>query len=243
MNKIETTEDTELNDMTGTTRRTFLSLAGAALAGAGAAGCSMIGGDDKSTGSGPSKIDRPLTKSRTLVTYFSVPETNDPNNMTADEENSTHVVDGKVLGNTQYVAQIIEKRTGAEVFRIETAEELPLDHGTLEDLALEQQEANERPKLKASVPNLKEYDTVFIGYPIWWYDLPMPVYTFLEQHDFSGKNIILFSTHGGNRLGETVGSITEKLSDSTVISNAFTISRDDMDNAETEVGDWLDSLG
>ncbi|MCX5095878.1 hypothetical protein OOK36_45160 [Streptomyces sp. NBC_00365] len=78
---------------------------------------------------------------------------------------------------------------------------------------------------------------------MWWYDLPMLVYTFLEQHNFSGKNIILFSTHGGNRLGETVGAITEKLPDSTVPSNAFTISRDDMGDAEAEVGKWLDSLG
>lgn len=229
--------------MTSTTRRRFLALAGVAIAGAGSAGCSIIGGDDTSSASGPSKIDRPLEKTRTLVTYFSVPETDEPDNMSEDEENSTHVVDGKVLGNTQYVAQIIEKRTGADVFRIETAEDLPLDHGTLEDLALEQQEANTRPKLKALIPNLEEYDTVFIGYPIWWYDLPMPVYTFLEQHDFSGKNIILFSTHGGNRLGETVEAITGKLPDATVISNAFTISRDDMDNTEAEVRNWLDSLG
>ncbi|PVE11803.1 flavodoxin [Streptomyces scopuliridis RB72] len=163
--------------------------------------------------------------------------------MSDDEENSTHVVDGKVLGNTQYVAQIIEERTGAEVFRIETAEELPLDHETLENLALEQQEANERPKLKALIPNLEEYDTVFIGYPIWWYDLPMPMYTFLEEHDFSGKNIMLFSTHGGNRLSGTVETITDTLSDSTVISNALTISRDDMDDAEAEVVNWLDGLG
>jgi flavodoxin len=229
--------------MTSTTRRSFLTLAGAAFAGVAAAGCSFIGGDDSPTASGPTKIDRPLEKSRTLIAYFSVPETNDPDNMSEDEENSTHVVDGKVLGNTQYVAQLIAMRTGAEMFRIETAEELPLNHDKLEDLALEQQEADARPKLKKLIPNLEDYDTVFIGYPIWWYDLPMPMHTFLEQHDFSGKDIILFSTHGGNRLSGTVEKITGILSDSNVISNAFTISRDDMDDAEAEVGDWLDSLG
>jgi flavodoxin len=163
--------------------------------------------------------------------------------MTENEENSVHVVDGKALGNTQHVAQIIEKRTGAETFRIETAERLPLDHEALSDFALEQQEGNKRPKLKAQISNLEEYDTVFIGYPIWWYDLPMPMYTFLEQHDFSKKNVILFSTHGGSRLSGTVEIVTKTLTDSTVISNAFTISRDDMDNAEAEVSNWLDSLG
>ncbi|MCT9137597.1 flavodoxin [Streptomyces violarus] len=230
--------------MASTTRRNFLGLATVVLAGSSVTGCSIIGGagealsDSKST-----ETVAPLEKSRTLVAYFSVPETDDPKGMSEDEENSTHIVDGKILGNTQYVAQIIGERTGAEVFRIETAEELPLDHDTLEDLALEQQEAKARPKLKALIPNLQKYDTVFIGYPIWWYDLPMPVYTFLEQHDFSGKTIILFSTHGGSRLSGTVDTITETLSDATVIGNAFTISRDDMDNAEAEVGDWLDSLG
>ncbi|WP_030350427.1 flavodoxin [Streptomyces scopuliridis] len=229
--------------METTKRRKFLALATATLAGAAVAGCSTGGAGNTSSNSTPSKLLPPLDDSRILIAYFSVPETDDPNNMSDDEENSTHVVDGKVLGNTQYVAQIIEERTGAEVFRIETAEELPLDHETLENLALEQQEANERPKLKALIPNLEEYDTVFIGYPIWWYDLPMPMYTFLEEHDFSGKNIMLFSTHGGNRLSGTVETITDTLSDSTVISNALTISRDDMDDAEAEVVNWLDGLG
>ncbi|MFF7865507.1 flavodoxin [Streptomyces qaidamensis] len=228
--------------MTSTTRRGFLALAAAAVAGAGVAGCSMIGGDDDSKASGPSRVSAPIDESRTLVAYFSVPETDDPNNMSEEEAGSTHVVDGKVLGNTQYVAQLIEARIGAEMFRIETAEELPLEHGRLEDLALEMQEGDERPKLKALIPNLEDYDTVFIGYPIWWYDLPMPVYTFLEEHDFSGKNIVLFSTHGGNGLSETVEKVTEKLPDSTVVSNAFSILRDDMDSAEGEVGEWLDSL-
>ena len=121
---------------------------------------------------------------------------------------------------------------------------MPLDHQTLNDQALGEQEANARPELKAQVPNLGDYDTVFIGYPIWWYDLPMPVYTFLEQHDFGGTNVILFSTHGGNQLAETVEAITRKaLRCSTVNQNAFTISRDDMNNAPAEVGTWLDSLG
>ena len=230
--------------MTNTTRRNFLALTTLVLAGSSVTGCSIIGGaSDALTESESTETVAPLDKSRTLVAYFSVPETADPDDMTADEANSTHVVDGKVLGNTQYVAQIIRERTGAEMFRIETAEELPLDHNTLEDLALEQQETKDRPDLKALIPNLQQYDTVFIGYPIWWYDLPMPIYTFLEQHDFGGKNVLLFSTHGGSRMSGTVETITDTLSDATVIGNALTISRDDMGDAETEVSDWLDRLG
>ncbi|MGW6504367.1 flavodoxin [Nonomuraea angiospora] len=226
--------------MTNTSRRTFLSLAGATVVGAGLAGCSIIGGGI--TANAPAKVSRPLDKSRTLIAYFSMPETDDPNNMNQEEAYSTVVIDGKVLGNTQYVAQIIGGRTGAKLFRIETANKLPLDHGELEDVSRAQQGARERPKLKAMPSDLGGHDTVFIGYPIWWYDLPMPVYTFLEQNDFSGKNIVLFCTHGSSGLGGTVETVTKMLPDSTVLGNGFEISRDDMDDAEPQVRDWLASL-
>lgn len=226
--------------MTTATRRNFLVLSTLALTGIGVAGCSPAGGQGEAVGE--AALDRPLDGSRTLIAYFSVPLTDNPEGMNEDEENSTHVVDGEVLGNTQYVAQLIEARTGADVFRIETAVDLPLDFPVLEEQALQEQEAGARPELRALIPNLEDYDTVFVGYPIYWYDLPMPLYSFLEQHDFSGKTIIPFSTHGGSQLSGTVEIITELLADSTVASNAFTISRDDMDEAESEVGTWLDGL-
>ncbi len=218
-------------------RRGFLALATAAIATAGLAGCSLL--EDETA---PLDVDTPLDAARTLVTYFSVPETDRPDGMTEDQANSTHVVDGVVLGNTQYVAQLIGARTGAQLFRIETAEPLPLDHATLENHALELQEQNARPKLKTTIPNLAAYDTVFIGYPIWWYDLPAPMFTFLEQHDFSGKNIILFSTHGGSRLSGTDEKIAGLLTGAKVLPNAFTISRDDMDDAKAQVDAWLDNV-
>ncbi|MFF1259527.1 flavodoxin [Streptomyces sp. NPDC058321] len=228
--------------MTNRTRRNFLTLGAAAIAGVCVAGCSTLGIGDATTASGPAKAPKPINKSRTLIAYFSMPETDDPNGMTEDEENSTHVVDGKVLGNTQYVAQLIGQRTGSELFRIETAEKLPRDHGALEDVALAWQDANERPKLKSKIRNIKDYDTIFIGYPIWWYEMPMPIHTFLEENDFKGKTVILFTTHGGNGLSGTVETVTEKLSDATVLSNGFTISRDDMADAEGQVHDWLKSV-
>ncbi|MFH8362774.1 flavodoxin [Streptomyces anulatus] len=225
------------------TRRSFLGLGTALLAGAGAAGCSTLGIGGSSTASGPAKAPKPIDKSRTLVTYFSMPETDDPDGMSDDEANSTHVVDGKVLGNTQYVAQLIAQRTGAELFRIETAKTLPRNHDELEDIALEWQEADERPKLKSRIENFQDYDTVFVGYPIWWYEMPMPIHTFLEENDFTGKTVILFTTHGGNGLSGTVETVTDKLPDATVISTGFTISRDDMDDAPGEVRAWLESVG
>jgi flavodoxin len=229
--------------MTDTGRRAFLGLLGAAATGIGIAACTPGGGQNNggsnSSGSGPALS---LDGSRTLVSYFSMPETDDPNGMTEDEANSTHVVEGTVLGNTQYVAQLIQARLGTEIFRIETAEPMPLEHDTLIEQSIREQEENARPELKALIPDLSAYDTVFIGYPIWNYLLPSPVDTFLDQHDFNGKNIVLFSTHGGNGLADTVETITERLAGSSVNQNGFTISRDDMDQAESEVGSWLDSL-
>jgi len=229
--------------MTDTGRRAFLGLLGAAATGIGIAACTPGGGQNNggsnSSGSGPALS---LDGSRTLVSYFSMPETDDPNGMTEDEENSTHVVDGRVLGNTQYVAQLIQARLGAEIFRIETADPMPLDHDTLIEQSIREQEESARPELKALIPDLNAFDTVFIGYPIWNYLLPSPVDTFLDQHDFTGKNVVLFSTHGGNGLADTVETITARLSGATVNQDGFTISRDDMDQAESEVGAWVDSL-
>ena len=226
--------------MADTTRRKFFALTGMAIAGVAAAGCSASGMPWSRREE--VALDRAVEGSRTLVAYFSLPLTDDPNGMNEDEANSAHVVDGQVLGNTQYVAQLIQARLGADLFRIETAEPLPLDIGVLEQQALREQEAGDRPALKASIPDLADYDTIFIGYPIYWYDMPMPVYTFLEQHDFSGKAIIPFTTHGGSRLSGTVEIIADKLPNSTVVSDAFTISRDDMDDAPGEVRRWLDGM-
>jgi flavodoxin len=226
-----------------TTRRNFLTLAALAVTGASATGCSLLERDSSRPATdGPAEIAAPIEASRTLVAYLSVPETDDPDDMTSDEENSTHVVDGEVYGNVQNLAQLIAARTGADVFRIDTAEPLPLDHGTLEELALEWQEQGVRPELSEQVTNLADYDTVFLGYPIWWYDLPMPVRSFLDSHDLSGKTVVLFSVHGGSQLSGTDQVISGLLTDSTLINNAFTISRGDMDRSEDEISAWLDEV-
>ena len=225
------------------TRRAFLAFTTASAASVGLAGCSLFGVEQGGQAAAPQEEMPSVNGSRTLVVYFSVPETDDPNGMTQDEENSTHVVDGKVYGNTQYVAMLMAERLSADQFRIETAEDLPLDHRTLVDLAIQWQDAETRPALKKQIPNLDEYDTVIVGYPIWEYDMPMPLYTFFEEHDFSGKNIFLFTTHDVSGLSGTLEKVAKMLPDATVSQNTFDISRDDMDDSETEVNSWLDTLG
>ena len=181
-------------------------------------------------------------ENKTLVVYFSMPETTNPNNMTREEENSTVVIDGKVLGNTQYVAQLIQEKIGADIFRLEPQIPYPTDHRTLVDLAKDEQDAEARPAIENSI-DISGYDTVFLGYPNWWGDLPMIMYTFLEQYDLYGKTVIPFCTHGGSGFSRTIRTITQKQPQANVIRDGFSLSRNDMEDADEEVAEWLSDLG
>lgn len=135
---------------------------------------------------------------------------------------------------------MIQEHTGADIFRIEAVKEYNIsDHQALIADAKEEQENDARPKIKNKVNNFEEYDTIFIGYPIWWSDLPQILYTFLESYDFTGKNVYLFSTNGGSGLAGTVSTITRKLNTANVNSNAFKLNRDIMEQAPSEVEKWL----
>lgn len=179
-----------------------------------------------------------------LVAYFSVPETDNAGNMTREEENSTVVVGGRVLGNTQYVAQLIAEKTGADLFRIEPAVPYTTVHEDLVNQARQEQRQNARPALKEKVKNMEQYDTVFLGYPNWWGGMPMIIYTFIETHGLKGKRIIPFMTHGGSGLSGTPAKIQEALPESRVESDALSIYRDDVqETAPDEVSRWLKRLG
>ena len=180
--------------------------------------------------------------SRSLVVYFSVPETDDPNNMTRDEENSTVVIDGKVLGNTEYVATLISERTNSDLFRLEPVEAYPTNHQDLLRRAQEEMQNDVKPELKENI-DISNYDVIFIGYPIWNADLPPIINTFLENNDFSGKTVIPFCTHGGIGLSRTPQTIKNKLNNATVITNGFEIYRTNMEDSPSEIEAWLNEVG
>lgn len=94
------------------------------------------------------------------------------------------------MGNTEYVAKVIQQTVGGDLFHIETVEEYPLDHDPLVDQAADEQDENKHPELLNHVENFEQYETIILGFPNWWADLPMPVYTFLEEYDFGAKTII-----------------------------------------------------
>lgn len=224
------------------TRRTFLSVAAAAAA---VGGCSLLGGEEGSSSAPRGQTTRVAVTAdppHTMVVYFSMPETDKTTGLSTDEEDSVVVVDGVALGNTQYVAQLIAQGTGAETARIQTVEAYPLDHQQLIDQARREQDEGARPAIQA-LPDMSAYSTIFLGYPIWWSDIPMPLYTFLESTDLTGKTIIPFSTHGGSGLAGTPQVIAGAAPGATVSDNALSISRNDMDGAPATVTAWLSELG
>ena len=179
--------------------------------------------------------------SNILIAYFSIPE--DVETTDAISGASIVVKDNEKMGNTEYVAKVVQQTIGGDLFRIETVEEYPLGHDPLVDQAADEQDENKRPKLLNHVDNFEQYETIILGYPNWWADLPMPVYTFLEEYDFGGKTIIPFVTHGGSGFSGTVRTISDLQPDALVSENTLSLSRNDVADSEEDVTAWAESLG
>ena len=183
------------------------------------------------------------SESSVLIAYFSVPEDIDTEGIDADAGASIVVKDEQVMGNLEYMADIIQDTIGGDLFRIETVEEYPLDHDPLVDQAAQEQDENARPELASQIENPDQYDTILLGYPNWWGDMPMPLYTFLEEYDFSGKTIIPFTAHGGSGFSDTVNTIGELQPEAEVSEEGLSISRNDVADAEEEIRAWAEGLG
>lgn len=132
---------------------------------------------------------------------------------------------------------------GGILFSIRTSVVYPADGGALIDYAAQEQEENARPELTTHIENLDGYDTIFIGYPNWWADLPMAVYSFFDEYDFSGKTIIPFNVHNGSRFSRTIQTIQELEPDATVVEDGFTVSEQTVADAAEDVAAWLEGLG
>lgn len=134
---------------------------------------------------------------RVLVVYFS----------RADE--NTGGVGYIEKGNTKILAEMIAERTHGDLFEIKTVKPYPKEYRPATEAAKQEKEENARPEVVGELPDLSKYDVVFLGYPIWWSDMPMPVYTFLDRENFAGKIILPFCTHEGSGLSDTQRSIAD----------------------------------
>lgn len=174
-----------------------------------------------------------------LIAYFSVMETDGVDTVAGA---SRVAADGEVMGNNEYIAQLIQQETGGDLFSIETVQEYPSTHDPLLEAAYEEKAQNARPELAAQIENPDNYSVIFLGYPNWNADLPMPLYKFLEAYDFSGKTIIPFTTHGGSGFSRTVQTISELQPGADVSSDGLSISRNSVAGAKSEVVSWVNGL-
>lgn len=171
-----------------------------------------------------------------LIAYFGVMETDGVDTMGGA---SRVAADGELYGNNEYIAGIIQRETGGELFAIETVQAYPTTHDELLDFAYNEKAEKARPELSSHIENPDKYDIIFLVFPNWNADLPMPVYTFLEEYDFSGKTIIPFTVHGGSGFSRTVQTIAELQPNASVASDGLSISRGSVAGAESEVADWI----
>lgn len=118
-------------------------------------------------------------------------------------------------GNTHIVAEMIAKESGGKLFRIETVKPYPDEYKACVEVAKAEKESNARPEVKGDV-KAEDYDVIFLGYPNWWGDMPMAVYTFIEKHNWNGKTVVPFCTHEGSGLSGTERKLKDACKGATV---------------------------
>lgn len=143
-------------------------------------------------------------------------------------------------GTTQRMAQEIVRQTGADLFRIEPVVPYPTEYTPCTEVALEEKNNNARPAIAATVENWEDYDTVFIGCPVWWWTTPMIICTFAESYDFEGKTVVPFCTYASTYRDETLARIVELTPDAAHLTGeGLTSGRIN----EQNISSWLREIG
>ena len=179
-------------------------------------------------------------ESSVLIAYFSWAE-NAVLEEGVDAMTSPSVSDP---GNVQQLAGWIQEETGGELFSIQITDPYPSDWDACLERANEERGQNARPALvEPQVENLDSYDTVFLGYPNWWYGVPMALLTFLEENDLSGKDVYLFCSHGTGGLARSVEIITEAVPEANISDNIFDCYEEDAPASQGDIQAWVGELG
>lgn len=167
----------------------------------------------------------------------------------SESTGSEHAGTGDVLiayfswgGNTEGIAREIQRQSNADLFEITMVQPYSTDYNTVLDEAQRDQNLQARPALASHVGNMDQYDTILLGYPNWWASIPMPVATFLESYDFSGKTIIPFCSHGGGRFGQSLTAVS-KLVPEAVMGDALSIHYSGGSTLSRDISRWLERNG
>jgi flavodoxin len=169
---------------------------------------------------------------KSLIAYFSRKGDNYVNG----------AIENLPVGNTEVAANMIRKLIGGDEFRIQTVDDYPSDYKKTTDVAKQELRENARPKLSGHVDSMDEYSLIFLGYPNWWGTMPMAVFTFLEEYDFSGKTVRPFCTHEGSGLGRSESDIKKICLHATVLKG-LSIKGGSVHRAENDISAWLNKSG
>lgn len=177
--------------------------------------------------------------SNILVAYFSWAD----NAVLADDVDAVASPSVIPPGNVQQLAGWVQEETGGDLFSIRVTDPYPSDWDDCLTRANQERSDNARPELVENVDNLDDYDTVFLGYPNWWYGVPMAMLTFLEQNDLSDKQVYLFCSHGTGGLANSVELITEASPQAVISDNIFDCYEEDAASSQFDIQSWVNGLG
>lgn len=168
---------------------------------------------------------------KVLVVYFS-------------HAGDNYAVGNVEVGNTKKIADLIAEETGADEFEVVAEKNYDMPYAELTELAKQEQEAVEFPPFKGEVDSIGQYETVFVGGPVWWGTYPQVLFTFFSKYDLNGKTLIPFTTHEGSGLGRCVEDLQEAYPDATVKKGLAVRGSDaQAGKADGEVKEWLKELG
>lgn len=177
-----------------------------------------------------------------LVVYFSYFEnSNLPTEIDTSASASIQVWNNKNTGNTGVIANMINEKVKGDIYPILVTEKYPDDYNKVVSRGRDEQNKNIRPQLINHIENFNDYDTFFIGFPNWWYDMPMAMYSFFEEYDFSGKTIIPFVTSGGSGFSNAIATI-KTLEPNSNILEGISVSGTRVTGAEDNITRWLKKI-
>lgn len=199
--------------------------------------------EQSTEGTAEAESSEAAAQSSLLVAYFSYAENAAlPDDVDASASASIQPWNGALTGNTGVVADMIAQATGADLFSIRTVEQYPDTYDATIDQGQQERSEGARPELATHLENLDSYDTIFLGFPNWWGDMPMAVYTFLDEVDLSDKTVIPFVTSGGSGFSNTISTI-QQMEPQATVQEGLSIGGSSATGAQQQVESWLSELG
>lgn len=165
-----------------------------------------------------------------IIIYFSRKDENYVNGM----------IKNLAIGNTEILAGMIQKLTGADIFKVEPIQPYSKNYNECIAQAQADQNRNARPELKNYPENLEQYDMIYLGYPNYWGTMPMVLFTFLERFDLNGKTIKPFCTHEGSGLGHSIEDIN-KLCPTAIVEKGLALHGGSVEKSEKELDKWINN--